>query len=156
MVCDSDTTARAGLVSLLSSAPAVSRVVGVGSGEEVLERWVLERPTVTVLAFDLAGMSGPETTRRLLAKHSEAATIILLPTGDVREIECALSCGAAGYLRAPVTAEALATMVGELVWAASRARHAFGWQPPESLGRGPAAPPRAGRGTGRVRPGRAS
>ena len=77
LVCDDAPLAREAVRRAVASVPGVDRVSAAGSGEEVLARYPLERPSVVLMDVRMPGMGGVEATRRLMAAYPGAVVVML-------------------------------------------------------------------------------
>lgn len=111
LVCDDSTLVREGLRRLVATVPGVTRVVGVASGEEVLARWPVERPSVVLLDVRMPGLGGVETTRRVLSRHPDAQVVMLTVGEDADGVARAIALGARGYVVKDAGREELAAAV---------------------------------------------
>jgi DNA-binding NarL/FixJ family response regulator len=82
----------------VASVPGVTRVVGASSGEEVLARWPVERPSLVLMDVRMPGIGGVEATRRLLSRHPEATVVVLTVAEDADGVARAVAAGARGYV----------------------------------------------------------
>ena len=98
LVCDDSPGARETLRRSVASVPGVSRIVGASSGEEVLARWPVERPSLVLMDVRMPGIGGVEATRRLLARHPEATVVVLTVAEDAEGVSHAVAAGARGYV----------------------------------------------------------
>jgi DNA-binding NarL/FixJ family response regulator len=98
LVCDDSPTTREVLRRAVAAVPGVTRVVGASSGEEVLTRWPVERPSLVLMDVRMPGIGGVEATRRLLGRHSEASVIMLTVAEDADGVARAVAAGARGYV----------------------------------------------------------
>ena len=114
-VCDDSPLARESLRRLVAGAPGVDRVLGAGSGEEVLQRYASERPDLLLLDVRMPGIGGVEAVRRLMALHPTAAVLMLTMAEDTEGVARAVALGARGYVRKDSTREELVTAVVQLL-----------------------------------------
>jgi DNA-binding NarL/FixJ family response regulator len=98
LVCDDSPTTREVLRRAVAAVPGVTRVVGASSGEEVLSRWPLERPSLVLMDVRMPGIGGVEATRRLLGRHPDASVIMLTVAEDADGVARAVTAGARGYV----------------------------------------------------------
>ena len=85
LVCDDAPLAREAVRRAVASVPGVDRVSAAGSGEEVLARYPLERPSVVLMDVRMPGMGGVEATRRLMAAYPGAVVVMLTMGEDIEE-----------------------------------------------------------------------
>lgn len=110
LVVEDESVVAVGVVSMIQEAG--HQVVGVArSGEEALELAAETSPDAAVVDVKLPGISGVETTRRLL-EHRSMAVIMLTAYADSELVEGAASAGAFTYLLKPVAKEALIANLG--------------------------------------------
>lgn len=112
LVCDDAPLARENVRRSVASVPGVERVSAAGSGEEVLARFPLERPSLVLMDVRMPGMGGVEATRRLLAMHSRAVVVMLTMGEDVEGVAAGVALGARGYLPKDASREETATVLG--------------------------------------------
>ena len=100
------------LQAYLESFPDL-RVVGIASsGEELLQRLDEWQPQVVVQDLLLpGGMTGLETTRRVIERAPATRVIALTASTDEARLMGALRAGAAGYVRKDAEPEALLAAV---------------------------------------------
>ncbi|HYN56780.1 MAG TPA: response regulator transcription factor [Motilibacterales bacterium] len=111
LVCDDAPLAREAVRRAVASVPGVDRVSAAGSGEEVLARYPLERPTVVLMDVRMPGMGGVEATRRLMAAHPGAVVVMLTMGEDIEGVAAAVAVGARGYMVKDASREEAATML---------------------------------------------
>lgn len=111
LVCDDAPLAREAVRRAVASVPGVDRVSAAGSGEEVLARYPLERPTVVLMDVRMPGMGGVEATRRLMAAHPGAVVVMLTMGEDIEGVAAAVAVGARGYMVKDASREETATML---------------------------------------------
>ncbi len=98
LVCDDSAAVRENLHRVLVGIPGITRVVDVASGEEALARWPVERPSLVLMDVRMPGIGGVEAARRLMARHPEAAVLMVTVAEDVDGVARAVANGARGYL----------------------------------------------------------
>jgi DNA-binding NarL/FixJ family response regulator len=112
LVCDDAPLARENVRRSVASVPGVERVSAAGSGEEVLARFPLERPTLVMMDVRMPGMGGVEATRRLLSTHPRAVVVMLTMGEDIEGVAAGVALGARGYLPKDASREETATVIG--------------------------------------------
>ena len=117
MVCEDAPLNREVTMRRIGSLPGVTRVTGVSSGEELLVKYGVEQPDLTLADLRMPGIGGLEAVRRLLALRPNAQVLMMTLAEDVDGIARALSYGAKGYVMKDSTREelavALAPFLGE-------------------------------------------
>ena len=98
LLVDDHAQFRAGLRSLLSSAPDVQVCSEAASGEEALAVVGSAHPDVVLLDLTMPGMGGVATTERLVAASPHARVLVLSMSEDDDSVFAALRAGARGYL----------------------------------------------------------
>lgn len=114
-VCDDSPLAREAMRRSLTGVPGVDRVVLASTGEEVLARWVVEHLDLVLMDVRMPGLGGVETTRRLLARHPDAAVVMMTVAEDVDGVARAVVAGARGYLVKDASREELAAAVTQVL-----------------------------------------
>lgn len=118
LICDDSRRLRDGLQQFVAGVPGVDRVATAESGDEVLERWEVERPDLVLLGCRLGGASGLDTTRALLRRHPSANVVMLSGGDDREEVAEAIASGARGFLVRDVSYEEVcATVANALAFA---------------------------------------
>jgi DNA-binding NarL/FixJ family response regulator len=97
MLVDDHTMVRDALQVVLEQDKGME-VAAVGDGETALRMANELAPTVVVMDVAMPGISGIETTRRLLARHPEIKVLALSTYLDRRIIQQMLDVGASGYI----------------------------------------------------------
>lgn len=121
MVCDDSPLARETMRRAVATIPGVTRVLAAASGEEVLDRWPVERPSLVLMDVRMPGLGGTEATRRLLALHPEAGVLMVTVAEDADGVARAIHAGARGYVVKDASREELAaTVVQSLTEVAGR------------------------------------
>lgn len=108
LVSDDAPLAREAIRRASATVPGVDRVVAVGSGEEALTRFALDRPDVVLMDVRMPGIGGVEAARRIVALHPDAVVIMMTMAEDVDGVARAVGAGARGYLVKDSTREELA------------------------------------------------
>ena len=108
MIVDDHAMVRMGLRGVLSGEPGLEVVAEARDGQEALDRFPVARPDVVLMDITLPGMSGIETTRRLVATHPEARILTVSMHDTAEDVHRALAAGATGYV--PKSAEAVLLM----------------------------------------------
>jgi DNA-binding NarL/FixJ family response regulator len=111
LVCDDSPLARETLRRSVATIPGVTRVLAAASGEEVLARWPVERPSLVLMDVRMPGLGGTEAARRLIALHPEASVLMMTVAEDVDGVARAIAAGARGYVVKDATREELAATV---------------------------------------------
>ena len=123
LVCDDSPLARETLRRSVATIPGVTRVLAAASGEEVLARWPVERPSLVLMDVRMPGIGGTEATRRIIALHPEASVLMMTVVEDLDGVARAIASGARGYVVKDVSREELvATVVQSLSDVAGRRR----------------------------------
>ncbi len=123
LVCDDSPLARETLRRSVATIPGVTRVLAAASGEEVLARWPVERPSLVLMDVRMPGVGGTEATRRLIALHPEASVLMMTVAEDLDGVARAIAAGARGYVVKDASREELAaTVVHSLSDVAGRRR----------------------------------
>ncbi len=99
----------------------MTRVVGAGSGEEALQRWPVERPSLVIMDVRMPA-SVAWSRPPLLARHPEANVLMATMAEDGDGVARAVAAGARGYLVKDVSREELATAVLQALQDVSRRR----------------------------------
>ncbi len=111
LVCDDHRIVREGLGAFVADVPGVDTVLTAASGEEVLARYLSDKPDLILMDVQMPGLGGLETTRRLLREHPEATVIMLTAADDRDHVASAITAGARGYLVKDVSREELCAAV---------------------------------------------
>lgn len=142
LVVDDHDLFRAGLASLLSAESGIE-VVGQASGGKMGVRLAAElRPDVVLMDVRMPDLSGPEATRKILARDPDVKVLALTVSSEDADVSAVLQAGAIGFL-------AKDTPIDSLVVAVSAAASGAAWLSPRAaevvLGRirtaQPAPPP---------------
>ncbi len=89
-------------------------VGAAAGGEEALRRAPVLRPDVVLMDLSMAGVSGVEATRRLLAVHPTIAVCMLTISEQETDLFAAVRAGARGYLIKSVGLDDLARTIRTL------------------------------------------
>jgi len=104
MIVDDHAMVRMGLRGVLSAEPGFTVVTEARDGHEALQRFPTAEPDVVLMDITLPGLSGIETTRRLVADHPWARVLTVSMHDTAEDVHRALEAGATGYV--PKSAEA--------------------------------------------------
>jgi len=98
MLVDDHTMVREALRLVLEQDDQIQVVAEVGDGETALRMADKFSPDVVVMDIALPGMSGIETTRRLLGRHPAVKVLALSTYLNRGIVEQMLDAGASGYI----------------------------------------------------------
>ncbi len=98
MLVDDHTLVREALRTVLDQDSGMQVVAEVGDGDTALGAAAELAPDVVVMDVALPGISGIETTRRLLTRHPGMRVLALSTYLDRRIIQQMLDAGASGYI----------------------------------------------------------
>ena len=114
LIVDDSATIRAALATAVRSMKY--EPVMAETGEEAVELFAAERPSLILLDVKMPGIDGYETARRIRAAQPEDWTpIIFLSAGDYdQDLERAIECGGDDYLMKPVSAVVLSAKIRAL------------------------------------------
>ena len=111
LLVDDHAVVRAGYRHLLQSAPDITVVAEVASGEEAYALYAEVQPDVTVMDISMPGMGGLEALRRIRAQHPTARVLVITMHDDAVFPARSLESGARGYLSKSSPPEALVDAV---------------------------------------------
>jgi DNA-binding NarL/FixJ family response regulator len=98
MLVDDHPLVRAGLRTLIDSAPDLAVVAEAGGGIEAVEKAAGARPDVILMDLSMPGMDGVEATRRVLEVSRGTAVVVLTSFNQQARVRDAVLSGAVGYL----------------------------------------------------------
>jgi two-component system NarL family response regulator len=98
MLADDHTMVREALRVVLEQDVGMQVVGEVGDGETVLKMAAQLMPDVVIMDVAMPGLSGIETTRRLLASHPQIKVLALSTYLDRHTVQQMLDAGARGYI----------------------------------------------------------
>ena len=98
LLVDDHAVMRLGLVALLKTQRNLNVIGNVGDGESALDFVKRAKPDVIIMDLMMPGMSGVETTRRLLEIDPSLHILILTTYGTADDLAHALEAGARGAL----------------------------------------------------------
>jgi two-component system, NarL family, response regulator LiaR len=130
LVVDDDDRFRAGLTEVLEAHGV--RVAGEApNGKQALRLVESAAPDVVLMDLVMPGLSGVETTRRLVEADPDVRVLILAMSSDETEVVEAMIAGACGYVvkgtpPASLVADIRAAAEGDCVMSASVAAKVFG------------------------------
>lgn len=107
LIVDDHELARAGLRSMLESAPGLTVVGEATSGREALEICRRLRPDLALVDVRMPGLNGLETTRALKAEFPTMIIVIVTMYDNPEYLLEALKAGAAGYVLKDATRDEL-------------------------------------------------
>jgi two-component system, NarL family, invasion response regulator UvrY len=98
LLVDDHAVVREGYRRLLERTPDLEVVAETASGEDAYRLFCEVAPDVVVMDINLPGMSGIETTRRMLAREPDAKILVFSMHDDALFGSRALQAGARGYV----------------------------------------------------------
>ncbi len=98
VVVDDHPIVQAGYEKLFGTCEDKELIACFHRGEEISAAYAQLKPDLVILELLLPGISGIETTKRLLRRDAEAKVLIHTPVVDVVYICQAMQSGARGYL----------------------------------------------------------
>lgn len=98
MLVDDHMVVRFGFKMLLDATPDIRVIAEADSGEAAYQQFVACKPDVTVMDISMAGTTGVEATRRILARDKSARVLALSSHEDPSYVRFMLKAGALGYL----------------------------------------------------------
>lgn len=108
MLVDDHRLVRAGLSSLLATAPDVEVVAEVADGSQAVTEVAGAAPDVVLMDLSMPVMDGVTATRRILADLPDTRIVVLSSFSDRPRVRDAIAAGAVGYvLKDCTTAELL-------------------------------------------------
>lgn len=127
MLVDDHPLYREGLAVALTSMPDVEVVGEAGDGESALHLAAEAAPDVVLMDLHLPGISGVETTRRLMDSYPDVAVLVLTMLDGDDSVFAAMRAGARGYLlkgadRVEIARALAAVAAGEVAFSAHVAR----------------------------------
>jgi diguanylate cyclase (GGDEF)-like protein len=114
LIVDDSATIRAALAAMVRSMKY--EPIMAGTGEEAVELFTTERPSLILLDVKMPGIDGYEAARRIRAAEPEEwVPIIFLSAGDYdQDLERAIECGGDDYLMKPVSSVVLSAKIRAL------------------------------------------
>ncbi|HTW16024.1 MAG TPA: response regulator transcription factor [Nocardioides sp.] len=98
LVVDDHPVFRLGMTAILEEVAGVTVVGDAAGAAEAVERTVDLEPDVVVMDLDLAGESGVDATREILARRPGTAVLVVTGMDDDESLFAAIRAGARGYL----------------------------------------------------------
>ena len=98
LLVDDHPMLRLGLARLLSQTFEGLAIIEAGSGEAALLKVAEQLPGLVIIDFDLPGISGLETTRRLRQRLPQLRVLFFSEHTELGLVRQALDTGACGYL----------------------------------------------------------
>jgi DNA-binding NarL/FixJ family response regulator len=110
LLVDDHTILRDGIASILSTAPDITVVGGLGSGEELINEFDKFPADIILMDIVMKGMTGLEATR-WVKEQSKCKVIIISSEVNKDYISLGIKCGIDGYLPKNVDKETLITAI---------------------------------------------
>jgi DNA-binding NarL/FixJ family response regulator len=107
LIVDDHRLVRAGLRTLLASAPDVEVVGEASDGAEAVTRAGAVRPDVVLMDLSMPVLDGVAATRKLAVDVPDAKVVALTTFSDRQRVNDVLSAGAVGYLLKDCAPDAL-------------------------------------------------
>jgi FixJ family two-component response regulator len=104
-IVDDEESVRRALVRLLRASQIDAEAFA--SGEAFLNSLKLRHPDCVVLDLQMAGLTGRDVQRQLVAKHKRLPVIIVTAHDEPTMREQCIADGAVAYLRKPLRGDAL-------------------------------------------------
>lgn len=116
LVVDDHAVVRRGLAAFLEGEPDIDVLGAAEGGGEALE--AIEdldaggrRPDIVVMDLQMRPVDGVESTRRIRARYTDVAVVVLTSYANEGLVRAALEAGATGYVLKDADAPAVATAV---------------------------------------------
>ena len=113
LLVDDHAIVRSGLRSLIATGTD-TRIMEASNAADALTSIQLDKPDLILLDLNMAGTSGMELLRQILAADETVRVIILTMTREPLHAARAMKLGAHGYLSKSVTAEELLTAIAKV------------------------------------------
>nr|WP_314873381.1 response regulator transcription factor [uncultured Pseudomonas sp.] len=111
LLVDDHPLLRAGITATLAQALPQMPLLQASDGEQALAMVQAQVPGLVIMDFDLPGISGLETTRRLRQRLPQLRVLFLSEHAQLSLVRQALAAGACGFLSKQVTPEVLVEAV---------------------------------------------
>lgn len=98
LIVEDHSVVRAGFRRLIESKPTIQIVGEAENGEIAGRLYEQRRPDVVIMDLSLPGISGLETTKRILSRDPSARVVIFSMHRSTVLVERALDAGARGYI----------------------------------------------------------
>lgn len=98
LVVDDHFMVRMGLSASLNIEPDMEVVAEAGNGEDALQAYRKQRPSLVLMDLRLPGMSGTDCTAAILREFPDAAILMLSTHSGEEEIYRSMQAGARGYV----------------------------------------------------------
>ncbi|AIR90846.1 response regulator [Pseudomonas cremoricolorata] len=115
LLVDDHPLLRLGLAAALGQALPDMPLLHAGSGEAALSEAQLQVPALVIMDFDLPGISGLETTRRLRQRLPQLRVLFLSEHCELNVVRQALAAGACGFLSKQVAPAVLIDAVRRIL-----------------------------------------
>ncbi|MEL7559178.1 response regulator transcription factor [Stutzerimonas chloritidismutans] len=107
LLVDDHAVVRQGYAALLSALLPEVQVVEACNGEEAIAKALVAAPSLVIMDVGLPGISGVETTRRLLQRLPQLRVLFFSMHDELPLVRQALNAGAAGYITKSSSPEVL-------------------------------------------------
>lgn len=107
LLVDDHPLLRIGLAATLAQAMPEMQVLQADSGEAALAQVQTQVPGLVIMDFDLPGISGLETTKRLRQRLPQLRVLFLSEHTELGLVRQALAAGACGFLSKQVAPQVL-------------------------------------------------
>lgn len=111
LLVDDHPLLRAGITATLAQALPQMPLLQASDGEQALAMVQAQVPGLVIMDFDLPGISGLETTRRLRQRLPQLRVLFLSEHAQLSLVRQALAAGACGFLSKQITPEVLVEAV---------------------------------------------
>ncbi|MHB1613784.1 MAG: response regulator transcription factor [Actinomycetes bacterium] len=115
LICDDAPLAREAIRRVVADVPGVGSTTTASSGEELVSRYPVEHPDLTLLDVRMPGLGGVEAARRILVTDPRARVVMLTMGEDPDAVARAVAVGARGYLRKDASVEEIGVVLAQVL-----------------------------------------